>query len=356
MPFLGEPFAHDLFVSYSHGAFKGQHDPDLKLWSEKFARDLRAELAASDEFEDISVFLDENGRADENVDETAPLPAHLEERVSSSALLVVLMTPHYLRSKWCHQELESWSRQNLPDTLGAGSRIFVCKVLPTDPTHWPQELPPAVGYLAYDQDKDTSRPLAWRDSRRDLDDYYNLLIDLSGDVMQRLRAIKEILDEHRWQEAQRRKLDAPMGGILFLHGRPDAAAAWHQACDRLQDAGFYVVPDRPTPIAPDGGLDPEYQAQLVQSDGVLLLGAEDGPAIDTDIVVIGRNCRNLAAASKPFLPCAVLNLAGEPLRTPRRLRNAKNLRMGWIDATNNHWPIQVRSWLIEASAQLELIA
>jgi hypothetical protein len=94
----------------------------------------------------------------------------------------------------------------------------------------------------------------------------------------------------------------------------------------------------------------------VKSDGVLLLGAEDGPAIDTDIVVIGRNFRNLAAASKPFLPCAVLNVAGEPLRTPRRLRNAKNLRMGWIDSTINDWPMLVRSWLLEAGAQLEPVA
>ena len=45
MGFLGEPFRHDLFVSYSHGAFAGKHDSDLKLWSQKFAEDLRAELA-----------------------------------------------------------------------------------------------------------------------------------------------------------------------------------------------------------------------------------------------------------------------------------------------------------------------
>ena len=55
MGFLGEPFKHDLFVSYSHGAFKGDHDPDLKLWSQKFAEDLRAELAGTTEFESLGV-------------------------------------------------------------------------------------------------------------------------------------------------------------------------------------------------------------------------------------------------------------------------------------------------------------
>jgi hypothetical protein len=175
-------------------------------------------------------------------------------------------------------------------------------------------------------------------------------------MARRLRALKEILDERRRQEEQLKKLASGGAEVLFLHGRPDAAAAWDQACTALGKAGFSVVPDKPVPIASDGGLDPEYQAQLVNSDGVLLLGSEDGPAIDTDIVVIGRTSRNLAAASKPFLPCAVLNVAGEPLRTPRRLRNAKNLRMGWIDSTINDWPMLVRSWLLEAGAQLEPVA
>jgi hypothetical protein len=183
-----------------------------------------------------------------------------------------------------------------------------------------------------------------------------MLIGISGDMMKRLREIKGILDERRRQEQQARKYAADTGQILFLHGRPDAAAAWDQACDRLQDAGFFVVPDRPGPMAANGGLDPEYQAQLVGSDGVLLLGAEDGPAIDTDIIVIGRNFRNLAAASRPFLPCAVLNVVGEPLRTPQRLRNVENLRMGWIDSTVDDCPWQVRSWLLEAGAQMESIA
>jgi hypothetical protein len=175
-------------------------------------------------------------------------------------------------------------------------------------------------------------------------------------MMQRLRAIRAILDERRRREEQATKYAAANGQILFLHARPQAAPAWDQACDRLQEAGFSIVPDRPVPLAADGGLDPEYRTQLATSDGVLLLGTEDGPAIDTDIVVIGRNARHLAVASKPFLPCAVLNAAGEPLRTPRRLRNARNLRMGWIDQAVDDWPVQVRSWLLEASAQFELVA
>ena len=356
MCFVGKPFQHDLFVSYSHGAFKGNQDSDLKLWSQQFAEDLRAELAL--ELETISVYLDQSNRSDESVDRTADLPEHLRGRVHKSALLTILMTPQYLRSEWCRQEREWWCNEHQPDTLGAGGRIFICRSRPTGAIPWPPELPAALGYDFYDPDIEAhrSRPFGWKGRTRDREAYIDLLIEVAGDMTQRLRTIRAILDERRRQEEQASKYSEPNGQILFLHGRPHATAAWDQACDRLLAAGFYIVPDKPVPLAADGGLEPEYQTQLATSDGVLLLGTEDGPAIDTDIIVIGRHFRNLAAATKPYLPCAVLNAAGEPLRTPRRLRNTRNLRMGWIDSTGDDWPIQVRAWLLEASAQLELVA
>jgi hypothetical protein len=235
--FLGEPFQHDLFVSYSHGAFKGQHDSDLKLWSQKFANDLRAELAGQGEFDDISVFIDEGDRSDESVDRTADLPKHLQQQVQASALLTILMTPHYLRSDWCRQEREWWCEKHQSDNLGAGGRIFICRVRPTGDKSWPTGLPAAVGYHCYDQNKhpDKARPFTWLGATDDLNEYKNLLVDLAGDLMQRLRAIKAILDERRRQEEYAGKYARPNGQILFLHGRPHAAAAWDRraiACRR----------------------------------------------------------------------------------------------------------------------------
>jgi hypothetical protein len=355
MCFLGEPFQHDLFVSYSHGAFAGKHDSDLKLWSQKFAEDLRAELAGAGEFDDVSVFLDEGERSDENVDRTEQLTCLLRQRVSKSALFTLLMTPHYLKSKWCRQELDWWGEKHHPDTLGAGSRIYLCRVRHSDSAAWPEQLKDVVGYFCYDRDKpaDKARPFTWKDTRHDHDDYVNLLTDVSGEMMQRLRALKGILDEQRRQDEQARKYAEPNGLTLFLHGRESAKDAWERACDALQEAGFYVAPGGPVPIADDGGLHPEHHRQLKNSDGLLLLGAEDGPAIDTDIIVIGRNYRREAIAKGSSLPGAVVNIAGPELRTERRLRNAQNLGLGWIDATIGGLPAQVRSWLVEASARFE---
>ena len=252
MCFLGEPFKHDLFVSYSHGAFAGTHNSDLKLWSQKFAKDLRAELAGSGEFNGISMFLDEGERSDENVDRTEQLTGQLHASVTGSALFTLLLTPHYLRSKWCRQELDWWCGKHHPDTLGAGSRAYVCRVRPSDQATWPEPIKDVVGYFCYDRDEneDKARPFTWKSRERDRDDYVDLLVDLSGEMAQRLRAIKAILDDRRRQEEQARKYAAGSGQVLFLHGRPQAATAWDQAYDRLQEAGFFMVPDKPVLLRP----------------------------------------------------------------------------------------------------------
>jgi hypothetical protein len=321
----------------------------------KVARDLRAELAGAGEFDDISVFLDAGERSDENDDRTAQLTGLLRQRVGKSALFTLLMTPHYLRSKWCRQELEWWSEKHHPDTTGAGSRIYLCRVRHTESAAWPEHLQDVVGYFCYDRDRDRdkARPFTWRGAQHDLDEYVNLLTDVSGEMMQRLRALKGILDEQRRRDEQARKYAEPDSLTLFLHGRKTAEDAWKKACDSLQIAGFTVNPDGPVPIPSHGGLDPDYQIQLKESDGLLLLGAEEGPAIDTDIIVIGRNYRREAIAEGSSLPGAVVNIVGPNLRTKRRLTNVRNLGLGWIDGNVDGLPNQVRSWLVKASARFE---
>ena len=347
MSYLGEPFRHDLFVSYSHGSLAGRLDSDLKLWSQRFAAELRSELEGLPEFEGISVFLDEDDRADESVDRTERLTGQLREHVKQSALFTLLMTPHYQRSRWCRQELDWWSEKHRPDSFGAGERLYLCRVRPSDEKDFPDQLKDLVGYFCYDRAKppDKARPFTWKGAQQDLDDFVNLLADLSGDMMQRLRALKEILDDQRRQKEKARRYQDTEALTLFLHGRETAREAWDRACDALQEDGFSVVPHEPVPVEDSGGLHPEYQKQLNNSDGLLLLGAEEGPEIDTDLIVIGRHYRREAVAAGSPLPCAVVDMVGPPLRNERRLKNARNLGLHWIDSTADGWSGQVRSWL-----------
>ena len=75
MSYVGEPFRHDLFVSYSHGD-DGSGGAYLKPWSAAFAHELERELRADRRFRtSLSVFRDQDHRPAQSLDPMAPLTA-----------------------------------------------------------------------------------------------------------------------------------------------------------------------------------------------------------------------------------------------------------------------------------------
>ena len=346
-----QEFPIDVFFSYSHAAFPGESNTELKRWSQKLAKDLREELLVSG-LENPSFYLDESERKDESVDPTEELGNQLKEKASSAALLTLLMTPHYLRSVWCRREREWWRERNHPDPLSVGGRVFVSRVQPTVKADWPVELQDLPGIFFHNKDKlpELARPFTYRGSKSDLDQYNQALMKLSGGIVQRLKAVREVLDQRHEQWKHQQKVSADRGQILYLCGRQEAANEWERACERLQDRQFVVNPDRPQPLPRTGRLDVEYREQLLSSDGLLILGTEEGHAVDSDMVVIGRHYRNWAVSERGSpLPCAVFDTIGEPLQEERRLRNADNLGISWIDGTRPNWIDRLLGWLREIS-------
>lgn len=359
MSFVGNPFKHDIFVSYSHGAFDSNHDPDLKQWSNKFVNDLRNELVGTAEFEDLSLYLDESNRSDESIDRTANLSEHLMQSVRVSALLTVLMTPHYLRSNWCRQEREWWHEVQESDTVPTKGRVFICRVRPTDDASWPSDLPMAAGYHCYDQNKepDRARPYTWRGSSRDLDEYNEILIDLAGDIMQQLRSIKDITERQRRHDEEAARLTAS-GQVIYLHARQEQEKIWEKTATTLVNRGFVVVPGEPDPVVRKAKQARDIANRRIETlsacDGLLLLGTEDGRALDADLVVVGRQDRHSARdRSDRLLPCAVLNANCQDLATMRRKRTAQTLGIHWIEGKKGTWATDVQSWLLEAGQELE---
>jgi len=103
-------------------------------------------------------------------------------------------------------------------------------------------------------------------------------------------------------------------------------------------------------VPENGGLDEESRQQLRYSDGVLILGTEDGRTVDSDMVVIGHHYRHLTVCERDSsFPCAVFDTVGQPLQEERRLRNASNMGIAWIDGTRPDWSSQLLDWLREAS-------
>lgn len=343
-------FPVDLFFSYSHGAFSGQSNSELKRWSQKLAEDLREELNFAGL--EVSLFLDESDRQDESVDRTESLDLQLRSQVEGAGLFLMLLSPQYLRSAWCRQELAWWQARS-GDAAGAeGSRLFLVRVHPTDETTWPQGLGQIPGYFFYDRDlpEEQIRPFTYRGSSRDLDRYNEVLIALSGKMSQRLKAIRQLLEQRHAQWQQQQKVEAEFGQVIYLYGRQDASSAWEKTCNRLQDRRFVVNPERPQPLAANGGMDVESRSQLASSDGLLILGTEDTRAVDSDMVVVGRRYRHLAIDQRSTpLPCAVFDTVGRSLQDERRMRNAENLGISWIDGTRQDWSDQLKGWLQRAS-------
>lgn len=166
MSFVGGPFGHDVFVSYSHGDIQGVGDLPLKLWSQSFARELKREMQVEINAT-LDLFLDENERSGEGIDRMAPLSDDLKSHLGRSAILAVLMTPHYLGSEWCRQELDWWVEAQQRHGIRHENQLAIARVLPTGKDEWPTPLTDTAGHQHvgvhfFDRNiEGTSRPFGW---------------------------------------------------------------------------------------------------------------------------------------------------------------------------------------------------
>ncbi len=365
--FLGEPFQHDLFVSYSHGDFDGSGHSNLKTWSQAFARELEGELRQDPRFRELRIFFDQHHRPDQSLDPLEGLTPQLKDDIGAAGLLIILMSPHYLLSKWCADERDWWLASQPRHELATDGRIVIARIWPTGEEPWPPALAdarghPLVGFTFYDLKNAASHPwpYEWPDPTGARGPFRKALQDTVARIWQRLKSVKEQVEEQRRRRAEADRLTAASGQIIYLHGRTIHAAAWHRARLVLKERAFVVPPSEPDPVERDPERARDIKERRVEAltgcDGLLLLGTDDGRALEADLLVIGRQDRQLARAhSNRLLPCAVLDMAGLGSATQDRKEMAQSLGIDWIDATSDVWPTKVQSWLIEASAAVERV-
>ncbi|MCP4769037.1 MAG: TIR domain-containing protein [Gammaproteobacteria bacterium] len=121
--FLGSPFEWDVFISYSHGKTPPhESESQLRCWTTAFVSALTEDLhhalnsPVSDpestvvapnpdlaESVEVKIWYDLA-----NIDGNDTLTKQLREGVQKSSLLVIVMTPDYLGSRWCHGERDSY--------------------------------------------------------------------------------------------------------------------------------------------------------------------------------------------------------------------------------------------------------
>lgn len=355
MAHVGAPFTSDLFVSYSHGD-DGSGQGFLAPWSAAFARELERELRADRKYrQTLRVFLDQDLRPGQGVDPMAPLTAQLQERIEGAALLVILMSPDYLASKWCADERTWWLERQGTHGLATEERVAVVRIWPTD-TPWPQGLidargEPLTGFPFHVTIDGVTRPLGWDELPGPFGkDYRKAMLGVVGRLYQALDTLKTRLAERDRAVADAARLSQPAGQSIYLHGRVDQAAVWERAALALTASGFAVVPGEPDPVEPDVRTLQAIRERRVEAlsgcDALMLVATADTRALDADLVVVGKHDRQSARArARHLLPCGLLNTVGHTLETPVRTATARIVQADWIDGTQAAWTPAVQQWL-----------
>jgi hypothetical protein len=360
---LAPEFLHDVFVSYAHGDPDSTGKSPLRIWSAAFGQELEGELHAIPGFQSASVFLDESDRAGHSLDPNDPLTAQLRAAASGSAFLMLLMSPHYLSSQWCHDERGWWlQRASTSPMSEIGGRFFVARVWPTGDRQWPPEFcdergNPLVGVWFHERpgDEITSRPFGWVDPTGKNGEFRSALVDLAGQIGVRMRKLEEALIRKRQAAANAAKLSDPSGQMIYVHARARDEARWEKAVGELLQAGYGVVPPQPEPDSENPQeanlVATEVVRTLSACDGLLLVPGDDPLRLASDLAVVGYQRRNSARAlARRPLPCAVVDqgqIAGDKLRLQR---SATSLRIEWINAVAAGWTEKVRSWLNSAAS------
>ena len=362
MSYVGSPFKHDVFVSYSHGDSAGTGNSRLQAWSEAFAEELTKELRVlPNGGAEFSIFLDNSGRPGAGIDPMEALTRQLQGEVAMSASLLVLMSPHYLGSKWCGAERQWWYEKQSELELPVDGRIAIARIWRTDEA-WPEHLcdatgVPLPGFFFYDRESEelTPRPWEWpAPGPNSRDPFRKELLRLVGCIVVKLDELKTRMETRRNARESTDKLAAPSGQVVYLHGRTDYSKAWDRAATTLTASGFTVFPSEPDPLASDPKTLQKLRSERVQimseCDALLLVAGENGRTVDQDLVVVGRRDRNSARAlSQRLLPCALLDSTGGSVATPLRRVTAKSMNVEWIDSTHDPWTPAVQHWLHETA-------
>jgi hypothetical protein len=343
MAYLPKPFEHDIFFSYAHGLAKR-----LKHWSERLKDELQEEIVdLLPEFGLLDIFIDKQ------LDPTQPLTALLRKEVSSSGLLLVIMSEHYLNSAWCKDELD-WFEAEVRRRGTSGGWVLVVRVLPTDHAKWPNCLKDERGHVVlgfpfYPDAKSVGElvhPHGWpeplqQDPKHRA--YYEELGKLASIVTQRLRQLrraKELEEKARRPRVQIRIEGEPN---IYLHAPISTAAAWVEAKALLEGAACRVLPKALPVVSADfatiqAARKERLRILSTEAHALCLLRAPQANGIDLEIEAIAHDRIALQAFDKD-LPCVIID------RGDGDLPRARELGIDTIKAPHENWLPQLQRWL-----------
>jgi TIR domain len=286
MSFVGGPYTHDVFVSYAHGRdlalpYSEAHRNPLYTWSCHLIDDLRSQIAInlSDSNQDPDVWMDPALKA------TGSLEGNLRQEILNSALLVALISPYYLRSQWCQDEVQTFSdfaRNFRP--VERQDRIFAVSVAPTERQSWPAALrdDSQNAFLGMEffrklgPDPDQWRSLGWPDPSiaKDAADYWDAIKQLAGEITSQLRRMRHA-QEHSAGAGSAIEVPVFVGRKLLLGYCSDTLAGERdQLRGLLSSMEMQILPGESDDITDPNSLESSYDSYLEQTDAVILIANE----------------------------------------------------------------------------------
>lgn len=190
-------------------------------------------------------------------------------RLKKAASLVSVLSPRYLRSDWCQNELNAFCQQaDVQGGLMLGSKLRVFKVVKTyiSRDKHPEPLQSMLGYEFYDYDEGSGRA---REFSPDIDPikdrrYWSKLEDLAWDIKQLLETLRAPPP------------DTPKATIYLAACTADLSAERDNLKRELQQHGYRVTPDRELPLTVPQ-LEQAVRAYLQQAElSIHLIGAHYG--------------------------------------------------------------------------------
>jgi hypothetical protein len=278
MPYLRN-FRHDAFVSYAHGpkalnGYGGARSDFVSSWTKAFVDTLGSHLdvllGTKDPQRRVKIWMDPA------LDGNQPLSDSLRTNIQSSALLIVVMSPFYLQSRWCGDELK-WFAQKWRDHQG---RLFVVRAFNTDEAKWPDTLRPdgnaLPGYPFHTYDEPGSFPLGW--PQPDVGDqaYWNELKRLAHAVAAQLKVL-EFIDENASDRARSGAgvavpVPVSVGQSVFLGYAHDSLQDVRADLrTRLNRMGLQVVPPEPDDPVDEASLRSSFAQYSAQSSALVLV-------------------------------------------------------------------------------------
>jgi hypothetical protein len=347
MAYLEPYFEYDVFVSYSHGDPNSAGDSPLKRWTSALIRELKAEVQSVDtEFDQLNVWLDAQ------IDPTNSLTDELRGKVKSSGILMIIMSPRYLASSWCKDELE-WFREQIRNRSNDQGRVFVVRALATNENDWPDFLRDErgnslVGFRFHDPS--SKMPYGWREIRENSEEYVRQLWTLQTALTKRLRELRK---RHEIRKIESAMPPPPFAGgkkRVYLHASADQAPARNDIQRLLSEFGITPL----SAMIDTGNAMTDWTREgkarfeaAKRCDALALIRCDDNEGFIGDLIDVGVDERErIQSARGTPLPCAVLDQSGIPLPIDVSAYGIER-----FDLSHANWRSEFGAWLEAAYAQ-----